>query len=173
MPGKSNAPKSGERLERFIAQPLLDAGFVLLDCAGREILHESGVCAAVSSNLGQPFFATHIVIPGVITVYRKPWRLDVFLWHGRHMKKGMVLECKWQAGSGSCDEKLPFTIQSLAAILNSKEVDRVGLMLEASGMRECARVYAREQCPKLRVELFEGPSAWAAWVNKNLSGRTR
>jgi len=168
MPGKSAAGIHGASLEQFVVKPVSDAGCALLDQHGRKLLRQSSLATLPSINMGRPYFATHIAIPYITSIYGVPWVLDMFIWHPVKFRRGLVLECKWQQGSGSADDKMPFSVLSLSHIRDDGLAEVAALMMEAHGMRECVKIWVRRQCKDKGIELFESTSHWAGWIKNNL-----
>lgn len=48
-------------------------------------------------------------------IYGKRRRVDFILYHPRKWPSSLVIQCKWQASSGSVEEKYPFEVLSLQA----------------------------------------------------------
>ncbi len=48
-------------------------------------------------------------------IYGKRRRVDFILYHPRKWPDSLVIQCKWQASSGSVEEKYPFEVLSLNA----------------------------------------------------------
>lgn len=85
MPGKATAPKSGKALEDAVTQLARDL---------------------------------ELEVRRQVKVGRRLWgqerRIDLILTEPQQ-RKSLGIECKYQAGSGSADEKIPATIADIAA----------------------------------------------------------
>ena len=46
-------------------------------------------------------------------IYGKNRRVDFLLYHPRKWPQSLVIQCKWQASSGSVEEKYPFEVLSI------------------------------------------------------------
>jgi len=68
--------------------------------------------------------------------YNEAMTLDFYLYHPLKAVEGLILECKFQDGSGSTDEKLHFTVAALKATGK-----RTILLLMGGGFRPCAVQY--------------------------------
>ena len=62
--------------------------------------------------LEQPIFAEQVVTGR--NIYAKERRVDFILYHPRKWQESLVIQCKWQASSGSVDEKFPFEVECIA-----------------------------------------------------------
>ncbi len=62
-------------------------------------------------SLRQPVFAEQGPIGR--DIYGKQRRADFILQHPQRWVKCLVIQCKWQASSGSVDEKFPFEVLSI------------------------------------------------------------
>jgi hypothetical protein len=63
--------------------------------------------------IGQPIFASQC--QATTDVYGKKRRVDYILFHPRRWQSCLVIQCKWQASSGSVEEKYPFEVMSIEA----------------------------------------------------------
>ena len=61
--------------------------------------------------LGQPIFARQYQTGA--DIYGKRRRVDFALFHPLKWPECLVLQCKWQASSGSVEEKYPFEVLSI------------------------------------------------------------
>ena len=63
--------------------------------------------------LRQPVFAQQVFTGK--NIYGKDRHVDFILYHPRKWADCLVLQCKWQASTGSVDEKYPFEIECIAS----------------------------------------------------------
>lgn len=61
--------------------------------------------------LRQPIFAEQCVVGR--DIYGKNRRVDFILYHPRRWADCLIIQCKWQASSGSVEEKYPFEVLSI------------------------------------------------------------
>lgn len=100
--GGRQANKTGNSLERFVAFILDDKGYQRISPA-REFF------AFVSSK--QPIYATQCIAGK--DYYNRNWRVDFIVYHPEKWPNCLVIECKWQAISGTVEQKYPFVVQSI------------------------------------------------------------
>ncbi len=62
-------------------------------------------------DLRQPIYAEQCVIGR--DIYSKNRRVDFILYHPQRWPDCLVIQCKWQASSGSIEEKYPFEVLSI------------------------------------------------------------
>lgn len=62
-------------------------------------------------DLRQPIFTEQCTIGR--DIYGKNRRVDFVLYHPRRWQDCLVIQCKWQASSGSVEEKYPFEVLSI------------------------------------------------------------
>ena len=64
-------------------------------------------------SLGQAIFAPQC--KATTDIYNKQRRVDYILFHPRRWQSCLVIQSKWQASSGSVEEKYPFEVMSIEA----------------------------------------------------------
>ena len=95
-------------------------------------------------DLEQPIFAEQVYIGE--DVYGKRRRVDFILFHPRKWPKCLVIQCKWQASSGSVEEKYPFEVLSIQ--LNAYPTI---VVLDGGGYSAGARLWLKGQAGKNRL----------------------
>ncbi len=95
-------------------------------------------------SLRQPIFAEQCTIGR--DIYGKQRRVDFILYHPQRWAECLVIQCKWQASSGSVDEKFPFEVLSIQ--LN--EFDTI-LVLDGGGYSAGAEQWLRGQAGKNKL----------------------
>lgn len=73
------------------------------------------VAAYVEKNFGPRNLTVYTEVNVGKTIIGKNRRIDVLLVHEAD-QKALAIECKWQAGGGTADEKIPYALQDLAAM---------------------------------------------------------
>lgn len=101
-PSQLSANRTGSRLEQFVAGLLEDAGY--------EAVWPSSLFFAMRE-MEQSIYAKQCVIGR--DIYGKKRRVDFLLYHPRKWPQSLVIQCKWQAASGSVEEKYPFEVLSI------------------------------------------------------------
>lgn len=98
-PEKANT--TGNRLENWVDDYLEHNGY--------ERVQATEFFAA--RELDQPIYSKQCIIGK--NIYGKQRRVDFILYHPRLWAGCLVVQCKWQASSGSVDEKYPFEVLSI------------------------------------------------------------
>ena len=95
------ANRAGKQLADFVDNLLQDYGYV-------KVSHTRffALCS-----LEQPIYAEECYAGK--TLYRGPRRVDFILYHPFKWQDCLVIECKWQARSGSVDQKYPYFVESI------------------------------------------------------------
>ena len=96
----ARANRSGRRLERAVGD-LLSEDYELVSPSRFFALR----------TLSQPIFAEQCAVGE--DIYGKSRRVDFILYHPRRWADCLVIQCKWQASSGSVEEKFPFEVLSI------------------------------------------------------------
>jgi hypothetical protein len=73
------------------------------------------VAAYVERNFGGRALTVYTEVSVGKTIIGKNRRIDVLLVHEVD-QKALAIECKWQAGGGTADEKIPYALQDVAAM---------------------------------------------------------
>lgn len=73
------------------------------------------VAAYVERNFGARNLTIYTEVNVGKTIIGKNRRIDVLLIHEPD-QKALAVECKWQAGGGTTDEKIPYALQDIAAM---------------------------------------------------------
>ncbi len=102
MPSGVSGNKTGIRLEDAIA--------ALLDDADYQYVEPPELFFALRE-MDQPIYARQV--EAGYNIYGKPKFVDLMVYHPRKWPNCLVISCKWQAVSGSVDEKYPFEVLSL------------------------------------------------------------
>lgn len=96
------ANSRGQRLERDVADLLTDSGYVKV---------KSDKFFAFRHYQNQAIFAHQFPIGKCI--FGKNRRVDFILYHPNRWSDNLVIQCKWQASSGSVEEKFPYEVLSI------------------------------------------------------------
>ncbi len=101
----AKANLTGNALERFIENILLDCGYLRVKDKKRLVNAAPGVA--------QPSYARQVHIG--TTIYDTRLICDFLLVHPQRWREGLVIEAKWQQSSGSVDEKYPYFVHNIFA----------------------------------------------------------
>ena len=102
MPSQLSANKTGSRLEQFVEGLLQEAGY--------EAVWPAALFFAMRE-MEQPIYTKQCEVGR--DIYGKKRRVDFLLYHPRKWPQSLVIQCKWQASSGSVEEKYPFEVLSI------------------------------------------------------------
>ncbi len=161
MKASQYASRNGGRMETFIQAALRGKDeYRGNQIATRDCLRRHGLQSTIDHLSGLPFWVTNCAVDGFNSIYGVPWKLDIFLWHPVKARTGFVLEAKFQAVAGSCDDKLPFSVLSLDKIKQEKNVTGSALMLDAAGARDCVKEWVETECKARGLLFFDQTSAW-------------
>lgn len=94
------ANKRGRRLERAVG-----------DLLSEDYEQVSPSRFFALRTLQQPIFAEQCVVGK--DIYGKTRRVDFILYHPQRWTDCLVIQCKWQASSGSVEQKFPFEVLSI------------------------------------------------------------
>lgn len=99
--------------------------------------------------LEQPIFAGQVVTGK--NIYARSRKVDFILYHPTKWPDCLVIQCKWQASSGSVDEKFPFEVECIAA-----DQFAAIIVLDGGGASKGARAWLSEQRGKRNlVDVFD------------------
>lgn len=130
MPKGNRTNTRGARLEDTI-EALLDEDYVKV----------SGERFFALAGLDQPIFARQCQIGA--DIYGKNRRVDFILFHPSKWNEYLVVQCKWQASSGSVEEKYPFEVLSIG-----KNTCPTIIVLDGGGYTAGAEKWLRDQAGK-------------------------
>ena len=94
--------------------------------------------------LRQPIFTEQYVIGR--DLYSKNRRVDFILYHPQRWPDCLVLQCKWQASTGSVEEKYPFEVLSI----NLGEYPTI-IVLDGGGYSRGAEFWLKQQAGKNKL----------------------
>ncbi len=94
----TRANRSGFRLESWVKDYLQECGYN--DVSAKAFREQNGD--------DEPCFAKQCVIGQ--SIYGTKRKVDFVLRHPKLWPGGLVIQCKWQASSGSVDEKYPYEL---------------------------------------------------------------
>lgn len=102
MSNGRQANLSGKRLEDYVAAILDDFGYSRV--ASKHFFD-------LKSSAKEPIYARQCYAG--TSLYNRRRRVDLILYHPEKWTDCLVIQCKWQASSGSVDEKYPFEVLSI------------------------------------------------------------
>lgn len=104
MPPRVSANRTGSQLEQSVE--------TLLGQAGYDVVPAAPLFFALRY-MGQAIYARQCETGQ--DIYGKRRRVDFILYHPVRWPDSLVIQCKWQASSGTVDEKYPFEVLSIRA----------------------------------------------------------
>lgn len=126
--------RSGKRLEDFAADILDEHGYKYVLPVRFFPMRE----------LDQPIYTRQCEIGK--DIYGKRRRVDLILYHPRLWEDCLVIQCKWQASSGSVEEKYPFEVLSI----QQNEFDTI-IVLDGGGYSDGAKQWLLNQAGKTKL----------------------
>lgn len=147
MNGEARSNYSGKLFEDMVNPALKRAGYKRVDQVTRT---EPFPCFMKQARLGNQ------------SIYGKSMRHDAYCWNPEKFKHGLIIEVKYQAVSGSVDEKFPYLVFSLKQL----ETPSI-LILEGGGALEGAVRWCVEQNDG-KFQAFDGISAFIRAANSGL-----
>ena len=97
-------------------------------------------------------------------IYEKQRRVDFIVHHPTRLPNDLVIQCKWQASSGSVEEKYPFELMNIAL----DNIDAI-ILLDGGGYSHGAKKWLLSMAGKdhtLKAVLDQGQ--FSRWAKKNL-----
>ena len=132
--GGAVANKSGARLENFVAGKLEDRGYRFVPVSK----------FYTDSMLEQPIYTTQFEVGK--SIYGKKRIVDLILYHPKLYPDSLCIQCKWQASSGSVDEKYPYEVLTIA----QNDLDTI-IVLDGGGYSVGAKQWLINQSGKNRL----------------------
>ncbi|WP_097355569.1 PD-(D/E)XK nuclease superfamily protein [Candidatus Enterovibrio escicola] len=147
--GGTKAHNSGKRLEWCVSGLLIDAGY-----------HEvrKGIFFAMRE-MKQPIFARECSIGK--TIYGGNRKVDFILYHPTRWPDCLVIECKWQASSGSVYEKYPFLVLNI----QNNNINTI-IVLDGGGYTKGASNWLHGQAGKTYLKYVFNQGAFQKFVSK-------
>jgi hypothetical protein len=144
--GGTTANKNGTDLEAQVHTCITRAGYPELNAEQKRMLISSD---GVLITEGSRWFASQVRLGK--NIYEGTMTVDFYLYDKEKWPDGLYIEVKWQASSGSVDEKYVFTALSLIGLPGDKV-----LILDGSGYRPGAVKWLRKQAAKRsnRLKVF-------------------
>lgn len=97
------ANRTGKHLEAFVAE--------LLDDYGYEEVEKGLFFSLIAQQLQQPIFAYQCIAGK--TIFGGNRHVDFIVYHPTKHPDCLVIQCKWQARSGSVDQKYPYDVECI------------------------------------------------------------
>lgn len=146
------ANATGNRAEEAVRQILLSQGYEFIKDHDFFALHQ------VSK---QSLFTAQAVVGE--NIYGKGRKADFVVYHPRKWPACLVIESKWQASTGTVDEKYPFVVLTI----HSGDYDSV-IVLDGGGYSVGAKKWLEEQAGKGRLRQVLDIGGFQRWAKGNL-----
>ena len=147
--GGTVANRAGSRLERFVSEKLDERGY-------RDVPPAQFYPARV---LEQTIYTKQFEIGK--SIYGKNRCVDLILYHPALWPECLCIQCKWQASSGSVEEKYPFEVLSIA----HSDVDTI-IILDGGGYSDGAKLWLINQAGKNRLKHVFNQGEFSRFVTK-------
>lgn len=133
--GGTLANNRGRELESRVAALLEDSGY--------ENVHPPEIVFPMRI-MDQPIYAKQVEIGR--DIYGKVRRCDLLVYNSRVWPDGLVIQCKWQASSGSVEEKYPFEVLNI-----QKDEYPTIIVLDGGGYSKGSENWLKGQAGKNRL----------------------
>lgn len=139
---------TGYKLQKFIFNHLIDKGYTPIDKR-----HFRAGCY-----LEQPIFTPeYLLCKGI---YGTDIKCDFILYHPQKHPDCLIIESKWQQGSGSVDEKFPY----LVANIKEKYPHATIIVLDGGGYKKQMEIWLRNQVDSKLIHVFN-MMEFQKWAN--------
>lgn len=133
--GGTRANNSGRELENRVAMLLEDHGY--------DLVHPPEIVFPMRL-MEQQIYARQVELSR--DIYGKIRRCDLLVFHPRTWPNGLVIQCKWQASSGSVEEKYPFEVLNI-----QKDDYPTIIVLDGGGYSKGSENWLKGQAGKNRL----------------------
>ena len=147
--GGTRANTAGRRLETFAASILQENDYEYVEPR----------LFFPAREFEQPIYTRQL--EAGISIYGKPRRLDLVLYHPRLWPLCLAIQCKWQASGGSVDEKYPFEVLSI----QQDEYDTI-ILLDGGGYSAGAKQWLINQAGKNRLKHVFDQGAFSRFASQ-------
>lgn len=121
----AQANKTGNSLELFVQQALENNGYTLFTGTKNQLFNNR-------KNIGGKQYAPQVPVGN--SIYESPRKCDFLVLNQDKFPDGLVIECKWQEGAGSVDEKYPFLYFNIV-----KSGAPTVVLIDGGGYRKAAK----------------------------------
>ena len=151
--GGTVANHSGRRLEDNVSSILEDRGYQFV----------KPIRFFPMKMMEQPIYSVQYKIGK--DIYGKNRRVDRILYHPKLYPSCLVIQCKWQASSGSVEEKYPFEVLSL----QKNKYDTI-IILDGEGYSKGAKQWLLNQAGKNNLKYVFNLGEFSKFVSKGRIG---
>ncbi|MBI4009572.1 MAG: hypothetical protein HY361_00045 [Candidatus Aenigmarchaeota archaeon] len=120
---------TGDKLQKFIFNNLVEKGYTLID---RKKFDSS-------KYLEQPIFATEYTVGK--SIYETKIDCDFIIFHPKKFPNCLIIESKWQESTGSVDEKFPYLVYNIKKCYPCATI----VVLDGGGYKKEAEQWLRKQ----------------------------
>src|SRR3712207_4391487 len=142
---------TGNSLEQFVLHTLEDRDY--------EYIPQKKFLAACI--LEQPLYTAQIFVGD--SIYGRPLKVDFMLYHPEKWPNKLVIECKWQQGAGTADEKYPYTVLNIQNVYPCPAI----ILLAGAGFRSGAASWLRAQVDGEKLLHVFSMEEFQTWVNND------
>jgi hypothetical protein len=145
------AVKTGNALERVVLHALTDNHYTFIQ--SKKFL---AACC-----LEQPLFTKQI--NATEGIYGLMLKHDFMLYHPEKWPDKLIIECKWQQGRGSVDEKYPYNVLNIREKYPCPSI----ILLDGGGFRPGAGAWLRAQVDGVKLLHVFSMMEFQTWVNND------
>ncbi|MGB9179624.1 MAG: PD-(D/E)XK nuclease superfamily protein [Pyrinomonadaceae bacterium] len=145
------AVKTGNALERVVLHALNDNHYTFFP--PKQFLP---ACC-----LPQPLYTKQIY--AMEGIYGYMLRHDFMLYHPEKWPNKLIIECKWQQGRGSVDEKYPYNVLNIQEKYSCPAV----ILLDGAGFRSGAGAWLRSKVDGVKLLHVFSMMEFQTWVNND------
>ena len=127
----SKATKTGNALEKFVQQSLIDHGYVEFWNHKKQLFNNRNI-------VGGKQYSKQLVVGK--TIYETDRLADFFVFNRDRFPNDLIIECKWQQSGGSVDEKYPLLVFNIVKL----GIPTV-ILLDGGGYRAQAMSWLKDQ----------------------------
>jgi len=127
----SKATKTGNALERFVQQALIDRGYAEFWNHKKQLFDNRKI-------VGGKQYSKQLCVGQ--TIYDTDRIVDFFVFNPSKFPQDLIIECKWQQSGGSVDEKYPLLVFNIV-----KTGIPTVILLDGGGYRQKAMDWLKDQ----------------------------
>ncbi|MFN7716129.1 MAG: PD-(D/E)XK nuclease superfamily protein [Pseudanabaenaceae cyanobacterium] len=113
----------------------------------------------LACHLKQPIFSQQFDIGKGI--YQTDCKCDFIIYHPEKHPQTLVIECKWQASSGSTDEKFPYMVANIKERFSTRTI----IVIDGDGARKGGIKWLKNQVDQKYLIGVFSLSEFTKWAN--------
>lgn len=148
--GGRRANQTGRHLEEFVS--------LILEQHGYKRVKPSAAFFALTY-MEQPIYAKQCLVGK--DLYDRDRRVDFIVFHPSKWPNNLVIQCKWQASSGTVEQKYPFEVQSI-----EKNNYPTVIILDGGGYTDGAKNWLYNQAGKGNLKEVMDQGEFQRYANR-------